>query len=402
MESRYKRKVEANFIYKYPTLKEQINYFQSLETEAVVLPTDEYELLVREIIGEELHINPETLGTTDNFISKAKSVNNVLTLIQRIKNIFKLDHTDEKLQEASSVRQIADLIKAKYMLLPGEPFPLMDFQETLFYHSKSFLRNEPTGLSCYIICRTTLSGEFKKEYFDKAFNHVVKSHPILHSVISEDSETPSMITLNDYPDFASSYTDISSLSKPEQEAFFEKNDLKDHDHRFDLTRHPLYYSNIFKTGDNEHEIVIHIDHQLIDGFSFFEFIHEILSLYDKFADGKTLEIRTPEGLQFSDYVRIEKSRSETKAYQDAMKFALDVFKNVPEKIAIPMCQNPSMLNTVHFSTLHTEMKPEVMQAITSMAKSVQGISMNSLLLACYFKLMNIWSGQNDLIINSNW
>lgn len=399
MESRYKRKVEANFIYKYPTLKEQINYFQSLETEAVVLPTDEYELLVREIIGEELHINPETLGTTDNFISKAKSVNNVLTLIQRIKNIFKLDHTDEKLQEASSVRQIADLIKAKYMLLPGEPFPLMDFQETLFYHSKSFLRNEPTGLSCYIICRTTLSGEFKKEYFDKAFNHVVKSHPILHSVISEDSETPSMITLNDYPDFASSYTDISSLSKPEQEAFFEKNDLKDHDHRFDLTRHPLYYSNIFKTGDNEHEIVIHIDHQLIDGFSFFEFIHEILSLYDKFADGKTLEIRTPEGLQFSDYVRIEKSRSETKAYQDAMKFALDVFKNVPEKIAIPMCQNPSMLNTVHFSTLHTKMKPEVMQAITSMAKSVQGISMNSLLLACYFKLMNIWSGQNDLIIN---
>ena len=161
----------------------------------------------------------------------------------------------------------------------------------------------------------------------------------------------------------------------------------------------MYYSNIFKTGDNEHEIVIHIDHQLIDGFSFFEFIHEILSLYDKFADGKTLEIRTPEGLQFSDYVRIEKSRSETKAYQDAMKFALDVFKNVPEKIAIPMCQNPSMLNTVHFSTLHTEMKPEVMQAITSMAKSVQGISMNSLLLACYFKLMNIWSGQNDLIIN---
>lgn len=56
-------KWKANFTYKYPTLKEQINYFQSLETEAVVLPTDEYELLVREIIGEELHINPETLGT---------------------------------------------------------------------------------------------------------------------------------------------------------------------------------------------------------------------------------------------------------------------------------------------------------------------------------------------------
>ena len=399
IENHYKCKVEANFIYKYPTLKEQIDYFRSFNTETVVLPVDEYELLVREIIGEKLNIDPQTLGTTDNFISKAKSINDVLALVQHIKNIFKLDNTEGKLHEATNMRQIADLIKAKQISLPGEPFPLMDFQETLYYHSKSFLRNEPTGLSCYIICRTTLTGEFRKEYFDKAFNHVVKSHPILHSVITEESETPSMITLGEYPDFSGSYTDISTLPKPEQIAFFEKNDLKDHDHRFDLSCHPLYYSSIFKTGENEHEIVIHIDHQLIDGFSFFEFIREVLSLYDQFADGKTLEVRIPDGLQFADYVWIEKFRSATGTYQDAMKFALDVFRNVPGKIAIPMLQNPSMLETVHFNTLHTEMKPETMQAVVAIAKSQQGISMNSLLLACYFKLMNIWSGQNDLIIN---
>jgi polyketide synthase PksJ len=398
MESLYKRKVEPNFIYKYPTLKEQVDYFQTLDTE-IVLPADEYEFLVREIIGEELNIKPSTFGTTDNFISKAKNINEILALIQRIKSIFKLDDIDEKLNEAINIQQIADLIKTRHKSLPAEPFPLMDFQETLYYHSKSFLRNEPTGLSCYIICRTTLTGEFRKEYFDKAFNHVVKSHPILHSVITEEAETPTMITLDNYSDFKSVYTDISSLSKSEQEALFKENDLKDHDHRFDLSNHPLYYSNIFKTGDNEHEIVIHIDHQLIDGFSFFEFIHEALSLYDLFADGKTLEVRVLEGLQFSDYVRIEKFRSETKIYKDAMKFALDVFRNVPEKIAIPMLQNPSMLDTVHFNTLHTEISPEIMQSIAAIAKSTQGISMNSLLLACYFKLMNIWSGQNDLIIN---
>ncbi|MDR1115794.1 MAG: amino acid adenylation domain-containing protein [Tannerella sp.] len=399
MESKYQCKLESNFLYKNSTLQKQIDYFCTRNAE-LVPPACEYELLVREIVCEELNIISHSLSVTDNFISRVEKIGDILNLIQRIKDIFKLHEADEELQKVTNVRQIANLIKKKYKQENGQPFPLMDFQETLYYHSKSFIRNEPTGLSCYIICRTTITGDFRKEYFDRAFNHVIKSHPILHSVITEESETPSMVTLSNYPDFESSYTDISSLSEQEQIRFFEKNDLNDHDHRFDLSLYPLYYSNIFKTGENKHEIVIHIDHQLIDGFSFFEFIHEMLLLYSRFIDREiTQEASVLEGLRFYDYVRIEKFRSATKAYGKAMRFALDIFRNVPEKVSIPMQQNPSMLEKVHFNTLHTLIKPEIMHAVIDIAKTVPNISLNSLLLACYFKLMNIWSGQNDLIIN---
>lgn len=102
----------------------------------------------------------------------------------------------------------------------------MDFQETLFYHSKSFIRNEPTGLSCYIICRTQLKGFFDPACWGKTLNHIINCHPLLHSILSEESDKPEMITLPEYPTFKSSYEDITSMNKEQQETFFLQKDEK--------------------------------------------------------------------------------------------------------------------------------------------------------------------------------
>ena len=58
-----------------------------------------------------------------------------------------------------------------------------------------------------------------------------------------------MITLPEYPTFKSSYEDITSMNKEQQETFFLQKDEKDHDHRFDLKEYPLFYCNIYKTGE---------------------------------------------------------------------------------------------------------------------------------------------------------
>lgn len=82
-----------------------------------------------------------------------------------------------------------------------------------------------------------------------------------------------------------------------------------------------------------------------------------------------------------------------------MDFALKVFKDLPEKISIPTKCQPSLINKVHFNTLHTELDSLLMNKVLEISSHTSGICLNSLLMACYFKLMNLWSGQNDLIIN---
>ncbi|MCR4769995.1 MAG: amino acid adenylation domain-containing protein [Bacteroidaceae bacterium] len=398
IEEIYNIKLENSFFYKYPTIDSQKTYLEGLLSQEVQSPINEYELLVREFVSEELGIPFSEIKYTENIISKATSFENIYRMMQRLTEVFDRISLDD-IKDKTCVRDIAQVIRESYKTPKDTSFPLMDFQETLFYHSKSFIRNEPTGLSCYIICRTQIKGHFDKEYWDKTLNHIIECHPLLHSVLYEESDNPEMITLSEYPVFESSYEDITSLSKEEQKAFFLKKDKEDHDYRFDLKKCPLFYCNIYKTDENEHELIIHIDHQVIDGYSFFQFLQELTRTYDQLVSGKTVTVEPERGLLFSDYVFVEKFRRQTKRYKNAMDFALKVFKDLPEKITIPMKCQPSLINKVHFNTLHTELDASMMSKVVEISAKVPGICLNSLLMACYFKLMNLWSGQNDLIIN---
>ena len=110
------------------------------------------------------------------------------------------------------------------------------------------------------------------------------------------------------------------MNKEQQETFFLQKDEKDHDHRFDLKEYPLFYCNIYKTGEDEHELIIHIDHQIIDGFSFFQFLQELTSTYDQFIAGKEITVEQEKGLTFSDYVFVGEIQKANKAISECNGF----------------------------------------------------------------------------------
>lgn len=398
LEEQLNIKLENSFFYKYPSFASQIQFLEDYFSKEIESPINEFELLVREFVCEELGIPYSEIQYTENLVAKSASFAIIYQMMKRLTDIF--DRLAwEDIKDKTCVREIAQVIKERYEIPEGDSFPLMDFQETLFYHSKSFIRNEPTGLSCYIICRTQLKGYFDPIYWEKTLNHVIHCHPLLHSILSEESDKPEMITLSHYPSFKSSYEDMTSMSKEQQEAFFLRKDQEDHDYRFDIKKYPLFYCNVYKTGEDEHELIIHIDHQIIDGFSFFQFLRELTTVYDQLVAGEVITIEKESGLLFSDYVIVERLRRQTKRYRNAMDFALKVFKHLPEKITIPMKCQPSLIEKVHFHTLHTELDSGLMNKVLEVSSHVQDVCLNSLLMACYFKLMNLWSGQNDLIIN---
>lgn len=328
IEERLNVKLENSFFYKYPSLASQTRFLEEFFSKNIQPPVNELELLVREFISEETGIPFSEIQYTDNIITKTTSFAILYQMMRRLTEVFDRVTLDD-IKDKSCVRDIVQVIKERYETPSGHSFPLMDFQETLFYHSKGFIRNEPTGLSCYIICRTHLKGYFDLACWDRAINHLIACHPLLHSILSEDSDRPEMRTLPQYPAFKTSSVDIASMGKQEQEFFLLQKDEENHDYRFDFDKYPLFYCNIYKTGEDEHELTIHIDHQAIDGFSFFRFIQELTLTYDQFVAGKAITVKKEKGLLFSDYVFVEKWRSQTKRYRNAMDFALNVFKNLP-------------------------------------------------------------------------
>lgn len=247
IEKAFNVKLENSFFYQYPCINAQSKYLEVHLSSKIETPLNEYELLIKEFCCEELNISFLQLQYTDNLINKAHSFAQVYHLMQRLTEVFNKITFDD-IKEETNIRDIAKVIKEHYVVSEGKPFPLMDFQETLFYHSKSFIRNEPTGLSCYIICRTKFRGMFELECWNKALNDIISHHPLLHSILYEESNEPEMVTLSKYSTFECGYEDITNMSKESQEDFFAQKDIESHDYRFDLKKFPYSIVMFTKQG----------------------------------------------------------------------------------------------------------------------------------------------------------
>ncbi|SHJ55948.1 non-ribosomal peptide synthetase [Halodesulfovibrio aestuarii] len=401
LEETYQAKMESNFCYMYQTIAAQVAYFKNRDF-SIEPPQNELESIILKIVAEQLEAKPDTIGVTENLVKRMDSISELLTLLEEIKKVFKEVPIEKEFLEFNTIRQMANYLNGHVFSKNTEEqeydiFPLMHFQETLYFHRKGFVRNEPSGLSCYIFLKTNLTGKMNLELFDKALNYVVSRHPVLRSVIDEEDNRPRMKSLNTVPEVHTSYLDISGKSVEEQRQFILNRGLEHNDYRFDLSQFPLFFCELLKVNDERHVFMINIDHLLIDGFSFMQVFEELFNTYDKMLRNEPHEL--PEAsMTFGDYVRVEQLRQRTAEYKNALEFQLDIFKNLPPKAVLPFKQNPATLEKVQFDTFYQEIEPEIIEALNAVAMENQ-VSLNSLLLAAYFKLMSIWCHQDDLIIN---
>jgi polyketide synthase PksJ len=402
LEKYYKAKLESNFNYLFPILIQQIQYFQNRDL-SVEPPQTEFEMILQSVIASTLNINKDGLGVTDNLISKLQNISQMMKLTNEIKRVFDIEELSEEFLDYMTIRQMSDYLWKEFIEKSHtgekeyESFPVMNFQETLYFHRKGFVRNEPTGLSCYIFVNCYMRGEFRLNIFNRALNYVIDRHPVLRAIIDEKQERPRMRVLKDVNEVQVDYKDMASVSRDKQRDVILTKGLKHNDHRFKIDQWPMFYFEVHKLGENEHVFMINFDHLLVDGFSFMHVMDEVFNTYDKMCLGEDWKL--PEvPMTFADYVFIERLRQQTPEYQQAMEFELGLFKDLPPKAVPPCKRNPAVLEDVFFDTYYQEMEAEIIDNLNTISNEYQ-VSLNSLLFSAYFKLMNMWCHQDDLIIN---
>lgn len=401
LEEVYNAKMESNFCYIYPTISSQIEYFANRDF-TIEPPQNELEAIIQKIVAEKLEVKTDAVGVTENIVKRMNSISEMLGLVGEIKKVFQEVEIGNEFLEFSTIREMADhlnqfVFAGKTANKEYDIFPLMHFQETLYFHRKGFVRNEPSGLSCYIFLKTNLTGTLDLERFDDALNYVVSRHPVLRSVIDEEDNRPRMKSLNSVPRVHTALIDISDKSAEEQRDYVLQRGLEHNDYRFDLSAFPLFFCELLKVEEEKHVFMINIDHLLVDGFSFMQVFEELFNTYDKMLRNESWEL--PEAtMTFGDYVRVEQLRQRTAEYKKALEFQLDIFKDLPPKAVLPFKQHPATLKKVQFDTFYQEIEPKIIDALNGIAMQHQ-VSLNSILLAAYFKLMSIWCHQDDLIIN---
>ena len=393
--------MESNFCYLFPTVEQQVQYFRTRDF-SIEPPQNEIEALLQKIVASSLGIKAEAVSVSAELMPLIGDISKAFALFDAIREVFAEAEIGEDFLRLTTIRQMADYLWPRVFCethADGDEayFPLMHFQETLYFHRKGFVQNEPSGLSCYIYLNARMDGDFRPDVFDKALNYVVRRHPIMRSVIDEEREKPRFKVFKTVPEVHARHIDVSHLPPSEERAYILQRGLELNDHRFDLGKWPLFFCEITKFANDRYVFAMNIDHMLVDGFSYMQVFDELFNTYDRMVLGEPWEL--PEAtMTFGDYVRVENLRQRTQEYKNALEFQLGLFKDLPSKALLPTKRNPALLKEVYFDTFYQEIRPEIIEGLNAIAAEEQ-ISLNALLLAAYFKLMNVWCHQDDMIIN---
>lgn len=401
LEEIYQVRMESNFCYVYPSVLQQVQYFHTRDF-SIEPPQNEVEVILQKIVASALGKKNDGIGVTADLMTLAEDMGQIISLHEAVRDVFHTIEIGQEFFKLTNIRAMAEYLWPR--VFPDKPadteeeyFPLMHFQETLYFHRKGFVRNEPSGLSCYIYLNARMECALDKDLFDKVFNYVISRHPIMRAVIDERGDKPRFKVLRNPPEFTVRHVDALGLTEQERREYMLRRGLEMNDYRFDLTRWPLFFCEVTKFDETSYLFAMNIDHMLVDGFSYMQIFDELFNTYDRRARKEDWEL-APTDLTFGDYVRIENIRQRTQEYKNALEFQIELFKNLPPKAQLPSKQNPALLKEVYFDTFYQEIGPEIIEGL-NVVSGREGVSLNSLLLAAYFKLMNAWTRQDDLIIN---
>lgn len=403
LEDALGQRLETNFNYAHPVFDDQVRLLVAIDP-SLDAPDNEIEFILRTVVHDVLGVPERDISVTRPLTAFTRGLSDAVRLLEEAGRVFALDASQRAGLRGDTIRALATEIAGMSGIGAGSAqkhFPLMNFQETLYFHRKGFVRNEPSRLSCFIFIDLDIvplaEAHVDADVLSRAFDRVIAQNPILRGVIDETGERPFLRILDDVPPFRVAYQDLSGMDEEEADQYLLERGRDINDIRFDIGRWPMFVAELYRKPDGRFRLLFNIDHLLIDGYSFMHMVQEVLQTYESLRFGLDMPAAQT-ALSFGDYVLIEAARQRTTSYQRAMARQLSLFDNLPTKPALPGRMDPASMEDVWFDTYYHMLDADLAKALTSRA-AANGLTLNSLLLAVWFKIVNLWSGQNDLIIN---
>jgi amino acid adenylation domain-containing protein len=285
---------------------------------------------------------------------------------------------------------------AEYPIPEKPEFPLLPLQQ-------SFYINRALGdIDCYAFVDYELTGDIDPASFEKALGILISRHLVFQLAFKVGSEEPLQYFLpKTAVPFA--FEDLSGGSDSLIESRIQRETESMTEHQFDLTSGDTYLIKLLRIHSSKYRLLACFNHLIIDGYSIHQWFKELIGSYTLLAEGapqmRAGSVPNPAKttLGFQDYVRLyyaakeETRQNEDLVYWGAKIGSLEPFPSLPESNADPKSQGFGMCQSVIREELYFQLKHIARQ---------NGITVFSILMASFFKLLAHWTGAERLIINT--
>lgn len=254
---------------------------------------------------------------------------------------------------------------------------------------------EPSSSNFHMLDALRLRGVLSIDALENSLNEILTRHQILRTTFPLVAGSP-VQQVNPVTPLCLEPADLSSLSEEAQRQEIIQTIRIDKGTPFDLTRGPLLRTYCFRTGSEEHVLLLSFHHIVADAWSMGIFSHELSVLYEAFVNGEASPLPALKR-QYADFASWQQERLQGKFLEEQLRFWVQQLANQPAPLALPTDRPRQGQQPYQGRSRSLAFSPELSQKLSELAQR-EGVTMVMLMLATFQVLLARYSGGKDITV----
>jgi len=367
-----------------------------------VAPRSELEALIASMWQDQLSV--DRIGVNDSFFDLGGDSLLAIQVLNRLRQATNANIAFRNFFEAGTVAGLARIIEQTEKDASSSPLSIGAHAQSERYRL-SFAQQrlwflwklEPDNPYYTFQGILNVKGELNLPVFRRAWQAIWKRHEILRARFGVEDGRPFQV-FDDGEGFDPLFISLTHLPEAARHQAVRNRARAEAERSFDLEEGKLFRIQLFKLSETEHSALLTMHEIILDGWATCVMIRELGELYNGFIKGE--ESPLPDlTVKFSDFVLWE---GET-LQRDALKEQEDYWR---EKLAgelpildlatdRPRPMSPTFLGKSHGVLLDAELSNQIHRLSRQ-----EGTTLFVVILAAFYKMLHLYTGQDDLIIGA--
>jgi amino acid adenylation domain-containing protein len=340
----------------------------------------------------------ERVGVRDDFFALGGHSLRAVQIVARLRDALGVSVPLPAIFQAHTVQALAAHVERAMGGTPAEaesietvdrskPLPLSPAQEAVWF----FERLSPGMRSYQFQASVRMRGALDADALRRALDEIVRRHEIFRTTFADIGAQPMQVVHApwsvDLP-----VVDARALSADGLDARFAEEFIRP----FHPGALPLVRWTLFRTGEDEHVLLV-VEHHLVhDGWSFGVFLRDMVALYDAFSRGEPSPLPEP-ALQFGDFAVWQRGWMEGDEAARGLEFWRGKLAGAPPVLDLPLDHARPPRISFRGESLHVRLDPEVAHAADAFSRT-HGVTLYMTLLAAFHALVGRYTGQDDFVL----
>jgi acyl-CoA synthetase (AMP-forming)/AMP-acid ligase II/acyl carrier protein len=307
-----------------------------------------------------------------------------------------------KLLSGITVRQVALLVQDQLESAPegltalsrsGEElqteYPLSYTQKALWF----FYQLSPESAAYNVNAALRISSHIDAGALTSAFQSLIDRHACLRTTFAANNGQPvqkvqsrHQARLREVPASELSWDDLYRAMAEEAHA------------AFDLEAGPVYRATLFTRSPEEHILLLAVHHIVIDGWSFWVLLDELIALYEAELSGGRTTLSAP-ALDYSDYVRWQAELLEGQDGERLFQYWKQELSGDLPFLNLPTSRVRPPVRTYSGASYGFKLHKDIVKQFREVVASGEA-TLYMGLLAVFQVLLHRYTGQDDILVGS--